>query len=192
MPWLAWIPPLVWMGVLFWFSTSDWSADRTGELAGPLLRLLEGWITTAQARALHAIGRKVGHVVGYAALAFLWFRAFTRTGAARVRVAAALAVAISLAWAAVDEAHQATQPGRGGSPVDVAIDGSGALLAVLAAAAGLRRSLDAAVGILLWVAAAGGAAVLAVNLLTGAPTGILWLTVPIASAGLFLRHRLRS
>jgi VanZ family protein len=180
------------MGVLFWFSSSDWSAERTGELAGPLLRLLADWITPAQARALHGLARKVGHVVGYATLSLLWFWAFTRSGASRVRVAAGLAVAISLAWAAVDEAHQTTQPGRGGSPVDVVIDGLGALGAALAAAAGLRRSLDAAVGILLWVAAAGGAAVLAVNLLTGAPTGILGLTVPIATVALFLRHHLRG
>ena len=44
-------------------------------------------------------------------------------------MALASAVAIAVAYAVTDELHQTFVPGRNGSPVDVAIDAVGALLA---------------------------------------------------------------
>jgi hypothetical protein len=46
-------------------------------------------------------------------------------------------------------------------------------------------------GALLWTAAVGGAALLAVNLFAGVASGLLWLTVPAAALVLALARRRR-
>lgn len=47
------------------------------------------------------------------------------------RHAIVAAAAVALAWAAIDELHQATVPGRVGTPWDVAIDAAGVGIAVV-------------------------------------------------------------
>jgi VanZ family protein len=80
------------------------------------------------------IGRKLVHMASYGLLWWLWWRALGRR-------APALAVAITLAYAATDELHQHFVPGRHGTPVDVAIDAAGVALAMLAVSRGRRRSV---------------------------------------------------
>ncbi|MBM3666190.1 MAG: hypothetical protein FJW90_01690 [Actinobacteria bacterium] len=71
--------------------------------------------------------RKLGHVAGYALLAFLWWWALL----GRVRRPLLAAVAISLAYAVSDEYHQTFTESRNGSPLDVGIDAVGVGLASL-------------------------------------------------------------
>ena len=99
-------PPLLLMALIFFLS------------AQPNLRTDLG--------TLDVILRKLGHMAEYAALWFLWWRAFG------YRYAAA-AVAIALGYAATDEFHQTFVDGRVGTPVDVAVDALGVALAMLAA-----------------------------------------------------------
>jgi VanZ family protein len=80
------------------------------------------------------IGRKLVHMASYGLLWWLWWRALGRR-------APALAVAITLTYAATDELHQHFVPGRHGTPVDVAIDAAGVALAMLAVKRGRRRSV---------------------------------------------------
>jgi VanZ family protein len=89
-----------------------------------------GWIDT--------VLRKGAHVTEYALLALLWTWALLRrplppprAGDAPGRHAVVAAAAIALAWAAVDELHQSSVPGRFGTPWDVAIDAAGVGIAVL-------------------------------------------------------------
>jgi VanZ family protein len=99
-------PPLLLMALIFFLSAQ-------GDLRTDLGTI--DWIL-----------RKLGHMAEYATLWFLWWRAF---GYRRV----ALAVAITLGYAATDEFHQSFVAGRHGTPVDVAIDAAGVALAVVVA-----------------------------------------------------------
>jgi VanZ family protein len=98
------VPPLVLMGVIFFFS------------AQPDLNSGLGIVDT--------IGRKIIHMCEYALLWFLWWRALGHGNPLP-------AIAITLAYAATDEYHQTFVHGRHGSPIDWAIDSTGVLIAVL-------------------------------------------------------------
>ena len=50
--------------------------------------------------------------------------------------------------------------------------------------------LDVAALLFLWAAAAGGTLVIAIDLASGVPAGVLWLTVPAAVLALALRRRI--
>ncbi len=126
-----WLPPVLWMAAIFWFSSADFGADRTGEFLLPLLRSLLPWATDAQLQLVHRGIRHTAHVVEYGILALLWFRALIRGVALRARAAGGLAVAVAAAWACVDEWHQSTIASRTGSIWDVLLDGAGALAATL-------------------------------------------------------------
>jgi VanZ family protein len=185
-PWaprlLRFVPPLGWTGLIAWFSTADWAAGRT---RGPLLAWLSALLPWADATALEALHgwlRTGAHVGEYAVLAGLWAWALGSRG---------WALGLSAATAVLDEAHQAVTPGRGGSPVDVALDLAGAGLA-LAGLRGWASVLDTATQALLWIAAAGGAALLLLHLAAGAPGGWLWLSTPLAWAALAVRRGRRG
>ena len=90
-------------------------------------------------------------------------------------------------WAILDEARQSLVPTRTGSAKDVALDGTGALLATLVAALGWRLVIERTTTLLLWSALIGGLIFLILNALTGVPSGLLWLTAPLAAVLLLAR-----
>ena len=105
-----WAPPIALMGVIFVLSAQPDLSTGLG--------------------AWDLIGRKIVHMLEYALLCLLWWRALREVAVARVAVV--LAVCVSLAYAATDELHQTFVHGRHGTPVDVGIDAVG-----MAVAAGL-------------------------------------------------------
>jgi VanZ family protein len=110
-----WLPPLLLMGAIFFFS------------AQPSLDSGLGWIDT--------VGRKLVHFAQYALLCFLLWRPLrTRMSDRR---AALVALAVASLYAAGDEYHQTFVEGRHGSVVDWVIDTTGA--AVVALRLGTRR-----------------------------------------------------
>ncbi len=81
--------------------------------------------------------------------------------------------------------------------MDVAIDGLGALLATLVASVGWRLAIDRTTTVLLWAALFGSLAFLILNTLTGVPSGLLWLTAPLAAIlllarSIYTRHHVSS
>ncbi len=190
-PAVYWLPPVVWMAVILVFSSDTGSGEHTSSFLLPLLQWLLPWATPAQLDLTHLLFRKTAHLVEYAVLAVLWFRAFARGHGLGPRPAAWGAFAIALAWACLDELLQSLQPSRTGSAMDVVLDGAGAVAALAAARLGWRASVDRATAVLLWIAAVGGAAVLAVNASTSVASGLLWLTAPSAALGLIARRLLR-
>jgi len=122
-------------------------------------------------------------------LATLWFLTFTRARRWSPPTAAWAALLISIGWAFLDELHQATQPSRTASVVDVGYDATGALVASIVARAGWRRATETVTTALLWLAAAGGALAIAINLASGVGSGVLWVTAPAATALLLRRWR---
>jgi VanZ family protein len=99
-----WGPVVAWAGVIFALS----SIPDLGTGLG-------GWDLAL---------RKIAHAAEFAVLGFLLVRA---TGAERASLALGIAYAIS------DEAHQHFVPGRLGSPLDVAVDAVGVAVGVLLA-----------------------------------------------------------
>jgi VanZ family protein len=184
-----WLPPVVWMAIIFGLSSDTASAEQTSRFLLPLLRWLLPWATSGQLDLLHAAARKSGHLVEYAVLAALWFRAFAPGRGLTPRRASWLALAIAVVWAFVDEGHQSMLLSRTGSALDVGIDAGGAVLALGVAHRGWRAALDGAIAALLWLACLGGGAALAVNVWAGVPSGVLWATAPAAALLLVVRRR---
>src|SRR5512141_3111991 len=101
-----WLPPLIWMGVLF-------AASGTPSREIPSFGLLDYLV------------KKSGHVLGYAALALLFHRAL---GWDTKR--APLAWVLAMLYAVTDEFHQTFVPGRHPALIDVVFfDGGGAAIA---------------------------------------------------------------
>jgi VanZ family protein len=133
---LFYVGPLVlWMGFIFTASTTAGS----GENSGRLLRWLLETISPDQARnlsehtlsVLNIVVRKMGHVTEYAILTMLAVRAI-QFGSPYLKKSAVFgAFAISALYACSDELHQRFVPGRGASPIDVAIDLSGVALVMI-------------------------------------------------------------
>jgi VanZ family protein len=175
------------MSVVLAMSSAPMSAENTGSI----LRSLVSWLGLGPAHIdlLHFAVRKGAHVVEYAVLAGLWHHAFVRGGGVRPAVGGALALAVSVACAIVDEAHQSWLPRRTGAVSDVVLDSFGALVAIGAARLGWWKTVDVATGVLLWVAVGGGIGALALDLASGAGGGVLWVTVPAAVLLLIYRRR---
>ena len=126
----AWLPPAIWMALIAWFSTDQWSAEHTGPVIGSIVEWLFPWLTTAQVAIAHTIARKSAHFTEYAILALLWFRAFVRGQQWPPARAGWTALIISVAWAALDETHQIFVASREASVIDATIDATGAACAL--------------------------------------------------------------
>lgn len=124
---VAWLLCLVWMGVIFWFSAMPGkvSSEQSGTVVELLLSLLSGIGVNAEGLDLSLLVRKAAHMTEYAVLFFLLRRALRLSGVSRPGLAA---LPLCVLYAAGDEFHQSFTEGRGPSPVDVGIDGAGALL----------------------------------------------------------------
>lgn len=109
-----WLPPFLWMGLLFTLSGQPDlpSPTEPGSLADTLF-----W--------------KSLHLAEYAVLTGLLWRAFARGVSSKIEPSA-WSFAISFLFAASDEFHQTFVPGREGTFVDVVIDSVGAMLALWA------------------------------------------------------------
>lgn len=134
----AWIPALLWLAVITFESTSLMSSENTGHLLLAIARFFDPQITLAHLLRLNAVGRKIGHGIGYGILSLLMLRAWWATlmlprSATRLPSwsamvttwsahAAVLALLSAAAVAGLDEWHQTLLPGRTGTIRDVALD----------------------------------------------------------------------
>jgi len=103
-----WLPPLLLMALIFFFSDQPHLHTNLG--------------------LIDFIGRKIVHFLEYAVLAWLWCRAFTGSGALALRTSAVVSVLLASVYAASDEYHQMFVPGRTGTVRDWLIDTAGALV----------------------------------------------------------------
>jgi VanZ family protein len=108
---VRWIPPLIWMGLIFVLSAQP----DLPQAPGP-------WLDT--------LIKKAGHAGAYGVLTWLYQRALRP----RFRTSTALrvvSVGLAVMYALSDEYHQTFVPGRKGRWSDVAVDGVGACGAML-------------------------------------------------------------
>ena len=101
-----WLPPLAWMGVIFFLSAQP-----------DLPRAPGPWLDT--------LLKKISHALAYGVLAWLYQRALRP----HLRASTVLRVAsggLAVVYALSDEYHQTFVPGRNGQLFDVMVDGAGA------------------------------------------------------------------
>ena len=123
-----WLPVLLWAIVIFLFSTEHFAAPQSSRILGPLLHWLFPDITAEQVSSIQFVIRKFAHWFEYFVLAVLLYRAlYAESGGKSSVRPAAMTMAFALVWAITDEFHQSLVPSRTASPVDVMIDGFGAL-----------------------------------------------------------------
>ena len=124
-----WVWVVLWMGIIFLFSTDAFSGSQTARFIGPFLKWFVPDITPEAIGRVQLIVRKMAHIVEYAVLSFLICRALAKRLGVPLSVGSlGRAVLISVAYAAFDEWHQSWTAERFGSPVDVGIDSVGAVI----------------------------------------------------------------
>ncbi|GAB4528961.1 MAG: VanZ family protein [Anaerolineae bacterium] len=106
----GWLPPLLWMGLIFYLSAQP-------KLPSPPEPVLD------------LILKKGAHFGVYAVLAFLWWRALSQAKMSGWP-ALGLAFVITVAYSLSDEYHQSFVPGRQHALSDVLIDAVGAAVAL--------------------------------------------------------------
>ena len=129
----AWIAAILWLIVIAIESSAYLSAHNTSRILYPLLHFLFG-MNHASFEHWHFYIRKGGHVLGYALLSILLFRAWRETlpalsGAKWTARWATIAVLGTALVASLDEWHQSFIPSRTGTPRDVLLDTSAGIAA---------------------------------------------------------------
>ena len=141
--WKAWLPALFWLALIAIESTASLSAENTSKLLYPLLHFLFG-LDPVRFLTWHAVLRKTGHVIGYAVLSLLLFRAWQATLPVRTHprwsiIWARTALTMTALVAALDEWHQSFIPSRTGNIRDVLLDSAAGLGAQIILFLWLRR-----------------------------------------------------
>ncbi len=108
----AWLPAAVWMGIIFYLS----SQSQVLPLPSPLLDL---------------VVKKSSHMIGYGLLAWFYYLGLAVGSDIALEEALPWAWGMALFYAATDEFHQGFVPGRHSAPLDVIIDGVGALIGII-------------------------------------------------------------
>ena len=117
-----WLPPVIWMGLIFYVSSQPGTSFP--DLGG-----------------LDLVAKKGAHILEYAVLYLLLFRALsTLSRAGRTsRRAYLLPMLLAILYAISDEVHQTFVPSREGTIRDVLIDSFGVLIAYLSVRWWTRR-----------------------------------------------------
>ncbi len=140
-----WLPLVIWLGVIFVGSTDLMSAQHTSRFIVPFLRWLNPDISWAAVNTIHTVIRKLGHVIEYAILALVLWRALCSGPALRTKTPilfGAVLLACAL-FAVTDEFHQSFVGSRTSSDHDVLLDSAGAFLGALIGAAFSQRAKTA-------------------------------------------------
>ena len=128
----AYAPLFLWIGVIFYLSSSNGAMSNTSRFIRPLLEWLFPLAPEETLQIYHGYIRKFAHFAEYAALAFFASRAFWRSPIELVRkywfiFAFGLVVLI----ASIDEYNQSFNALRTSSIYDVLLDVSGGLTIIL-------------------------------------------------------------
>ncbi|NKE69936.1 hypothetical protein MNODULE_04150 [Nitrospiraceae bacterium HYJII51-Mn-bac16s-1-B09] len=122
--------PMLWMGLMFLFSTDVGSMDNTNAFIAPFIKIFAPEISRRNLVITLIAIRKLAHVVEYAILSILWLYALKQGKQGWSWRAALGAVGICVVYAGIDEFHQGFVLSRTGTFQDVGIDTFGAALGV--------------------------------------------------------------
>jgi VanZ family protein len=133
-------PLILWMGFIFFASTSEFSADNTTKVIRPLLLWVFPNLSEASLVVWHFVIRKLAHFSEYAILAALAARAFLKSSHHFLyRYWFGSSLALVATYALLDEYHQSFVPTRTASIYDSVIDITGGLAALVVVASWNRR-----------------------------------------------------
>jgi VanZ family protein len=138
---IAWIPTLLWLGMIALFSTDTFSAAHTGSVLERILRVIYPGFTSAQFEIIHHFVRKAAHFSVYGLLSLFSFYSWRASLPRRVPWTftwAGLALLVTLIAGSLDEVHQIFVPSRGPSPYDVMLDMMGAAFVQIVIASFVR------------------------------------------------------
>ena len=125
-------PLIIWVALIFFASSNEFSADNTSRIIGPLLVWLFPNISEESLRLAHFLVRKAAHLTEYAILGWLAARAFTGSSREFLRQRWLLvAVLLIVLCALLDEYHQSFVLSRTGSLYDSGIDIVGGLTGLI-------------------------------------------------------------
>ena len=131
-----WLPPLAWLAVIFLASSDTKSFEHSFHILAPLLHWLSPQISDDTMHLIVFIARKCAHLVEYAVLALLLWRALRKPAKNDPRPwnwrEVEVVLLMILLYAASDEIHQIFVPSRAPQVHDVFIDTVGAAVALLA------------------------------------------------------------
>jgi len=127
-----WVPVLLMLGLMAYFSTDLFSGENTRGVIETILAWLSIHPSKHALRNINFIVRKCGHVLEYALLAVLIFRAFRADSPLGWRLSWFIgSLAIVVTWSLLDEYHQSFTRTRGASIYDSMLDSAGGLLALI-------------------------------------------------------------
>jgi VanZ family protein len=141
----AWLLVALWAALIWWLGTDQFGAGSTSRFLFPLIRWLWPSGTPAEHIAVLFAIRKLAHPAVYGVLAALAFRAALLSGMPGLMRGAAVALAIAIGIAGLDELRQSHSAARTGAPTDVMLDAAGASAAIAALHAFRRRTRPAVV-----------------------------------------------
>jgi VanZ family protein len=125
-----WLPVVLWMTLIFGFSSDSHSFQRSSRILEPLLRWLFPGMGPDARDEIVFLARKCAHLTVYAVLALLVWRARRKPVRRDPRPwswrEAGVALLVAGLYAATDEFHQTFVPNRDGCVRDVLIDSCGA------------------------------------------------------------------
>jgi VanZ family protein len=136
-----WLPLVIWLSVIFVNSTNLMSAEHTSRYIVPFLLWLKPGMSPQTIWTILVFVRKCAHVIEYAILALLLWRAFRSIATLRAKMSMSFGVVLlgCALFAASDEAHQRFVKSRTPSVHDVFLDVAGALVGLLIGASFARR-----------------------------------------------------
>jgi VanZ family protein len=127
-----WAITCAWAVQIFWFSTGTFTPRFTAVLLGHILRFLHISVSPVTFSLLHAVSRKLAHIVEYGLFALLLYGPPGQAGRRYWRPRRAIVcILAAAAYSLTDEFHQLFVPGRHASIIDCGLDTTGAALAML-------------------------------------------------------------
>jgi VanZ family protein len=130
-----WLPPVLWMVIIFSASADSHSYEHSSRFIEPLLRWLFPHMSQARVEQIHHMFRKCCHLGEYAVLASLLWRAIRKPDKKNPRpwnwIETGLALSIVFFYAATDEFHQIFVPTRTPLISDVLIDTAGGAIGLV-------------------------------------------------------------
>lgn len=126
---MRYTPFILWVAIIFYFSSSQGSAGNTSRFIRPLLEFLFPQAGDETLQFYHFLIRKVAHLTAYGVGAVAAFRAYSRSSRDFVKGYPYICTIITIGIVAtLDELNQGFNVLRTGSPYDILLDLTGCLL----------------------------------------------------------------
>jgi VanZ family protein len=124
-----WTPLLLWLVIIFFFSTDTFASGQTSRIIVPMLLFFFPGLSPHEIDVWHGVIRKFGHVSEYFILAVFTYRSLKYEEPDLVQ-AKLRTIAFVVFAALLDELHQRFTAFRTPSPIDVGYDCLGAVWAL--------------------------------------------------------------